>query len=79
VPGVSHLLIGYWHVLQQGNDNISTVHMHHGMKAAYIGTMWIGVWVGPRTGLDLVVKKKIRTPVGNRTPAIQSVAICYID
>jgi hypothetical protein len=31
--------------------------MDHGMKAAYIGTMWIGGWVG--AGLDMVMKKKM--------------------
>jgi hypothetical protein len=31
------------------------------------GTHWIGGWVGPRTVLDTVVKRKIPSPVGNRT------------
>jgi len=26
------------------------------------GTHWIGVWVGPRAGLDVVVKRKIPIP-----------------
>jgi hypothetical protein len=33
------------------------------------GTHWIGGWVGPRTGLDVVVKTKIPSP--RLEPAIQ--------
>jgi hypothetical protein len=29
------------------------------------GTLWIGGFVGPRAGLDAVVKRKIRTPARN--------------
>jgi hypothetical protein len=32
------------------------------------GTQWIGGWVGPRAGLDTVVKRKIPSPAGTRTP-----------
>jgi hypothetical protein len=31
------------------------------------GTPRIGGWVGPRAGLDAVVKRKIPSPAGNRT------------
>jgi hypothetical protein len=30
-------------------------------------THWIGGWVGPRAGLDTVVKRKIPSPAMNRT------------
>jgi hypothetical protein len=39
------------------------------------GTHWIGGWVGPRDGLDVVEKRKTSSPAGNRTPAVQPVAI----
>jgi hypothetical protein len=32
------------------------------------GTHWIGVWVGPRAGLDSVVMKKFPAPNGTRNP-----------
>jgi hypothetical protein len=32
------------------------------------GTCWIGGWVGPRTGLDTVVKRKFPVPAGNLNP-----------
>jgi hypothetical protein len=38
------------------------------------GTHWIAGWVGPRTGLDTVSKRKIP-----RTPIIQPVVSCYTD
>jgi hypothetical protein len=40
-------------------------------------THWIGGCVGPRAGLDAVVKRKwaISAPAGNRTPAVQPVAL----
>jgi hypothetical protein len=40
------------------------------------GTHWIGGWVGPRTGLDAVAKRKnpIIGPTGNWTPVVQLVA-----
>jgi hypothetical protein len=38
------------------------------------GTHWIGGWVSPRARLD-AVKRKSRTPAGNRTSAVQPVAI----
>jgi hypothetical protein len=31
-------------------------------------THWIGGWVGPRTGLGDVKKRKILDPTGTRTP-----------
>jgi hypothetical protein len=34
-------------------------------------THWLGGWVGPRAGLDMVSKRKT---VGNRTPAAQFLA-----
>jgi hypothetical protein len=37
-------------------------------------THWIGGWVGPRTGLDVVEKRNILAPAGNPTLAIQPVA-----
>jgi len=33
-----------------------------------------GGWVGPRAGLDAMVKRKIPSPTGNRTPVFQPVA-----
>jgi hypothetical protein len=36
------------------------------------GTHWIGGWVGPRTGLDDVEKRKILDPTGTRTPTSPS-------
>jgi hypothetical protein len=38
------------------------------------GTHWIGDGVGPGAGMDVVAKKKIPIPVGNRTPILQPVA-----
>jgi hypothetical protein len=38
------------------------------------GTHWIGGWVGPRTGLDVMEEKKNLALVGHRTPAVQPVA-----
>jgi hypothetical protein len=32
------------------------------------GTHWIGGWVGPRVGLDAVVKRKIPSPSRTRIP-----------
>jgi hypothetical protein len=46
------------------------------------GTHWIGGWVGPRAGLDAVVKRKIPSPrreSNPTTPIVQSVAQCYTD
>jgi hypothetical protein len=46
------------------------------------GTHWIGGWVGPRAGLDAVVKRKIRSPrreSNPRTPIVQPVAQRYTD
>jgi hypothetical protein len=47
------------------------------------GIHWIGVWVGPRAGLDAVVKRKIPSPrleSNPRTPIVQPVAQrCYTD
>jgi hypothetical protein len=37
-------------------------------------THWIGGWVGPRAGLDEVVKDKFPAPTGTRTSIIQTVA-----
>jgi len=40
------------------------------------GANWLGGWVGPRTGLDAVAKRKIikTAHAGNRTLIIQPVA-----
>jgi hypothetical protein len=46
------------------------------------GTHWIGGWVGPRTVLDAVVKRKIPSPrleSNFRTPIVQFVAQRYTD
>jgi hypothetical protein len=46
------------------------------------GTHWIGGWVGPRTVLDAVVKRKIpssRRESNPRTPIFQPVAQRYTD
>jgi len=41
-----------------------------GKKA--LGTYCIGGWVGPRTGLDVVVKRKIAIPCQNSKPQSSS-------
>jgi hypothetical protein len=33
-----------------------------------LGTHWIGGWVGPRAGLDTVVKRKILSPCQESNP-----------
>jgi len=38
------------------------------------GTRRIRSWVGPRAGLDAMVKRKIPTPAGNQTPVFQPLA-----
>jgi hypothetical protein len=46
------------------------------------GTHWIGGWVGPRTVLDAVMKRKIPSPRREskpRTPIVQPVAQRYTD
>jgi hypothetical protein len=46
------------------------------------GTHWLGGWVGPRAGLDAVVKRKIPSPrrqSNPRTPIVQPVAQRYTD
>jgi hypothetical protein len=46
------------------------------------GTLWIGGWVGPKTGLDAMVKRKIPSPrreSNPRTPIVQHVAQRYTD
>jgi hypothetical protein len=46
------------------------------------GTHWIGGWVGPRTVLDAVLKRKIPSPrreSNPRTPIVQPVAQRYTD
>jgi len=32
------------------------------------GTRWIGGWVGPRAGLDTVIKRKIHSPYRDSNP-----------
>jgi len=36
------------------------------------GTRWIGGWVGPRSGLDTVVKRKIPSPCRHLNPRSSS-------
>jgi hypothetical protein len=46
------------------------------------GTHWIGGWVGPRAGLDAVMKGKIPSPrreSNPRTPIVQPAAQRYTD
>jgi hypothetical protein len=48
----------------------------------YLGTHWIGGWVGLRAVLDAVVKRKIlstRRESNPRTPIIQTVDKRYTD
>jgi hypothetical protein len=42
-------------------------------KESASGTHCIGEWVGPATGMEAVMKRKIPfiAPVGNRTPVIK--------
>jgi hypothetical protein len=45
-------------------------------------TYWLGGWVGPRTVLDTVVKRKIPSPhreSNPRTPIVKPVAQRYTD
>jgi hypothetical protein len=39
------------------------------------GTHWIGGWVGPRAGLDAVVKRKIPSPSRDSNPSIIQPAV----
>jgi hypothetical protein len=44
------------------------------------GTHWIGSWVGPRAGLDAVVKRKTPSPCqDSNPPIIQPAAQRYTD
>jgi hypothetical protein len=36
------------------------------------GTHWVGGWVGPRAGLDAVVKRKIPSPYRDSNPLSSS-------
>jgi len=38
-------------------------------------TNWIGGWVGPRAGLNAVMKRKIHAPTGNRALVVQPRAL----
>jgi hypothetical protein len=38
-----------------------------------------GGWVGPRVGLGVAEKRKIRFPLWNRTPTVQPVDRRYTD
>jgi hypothetical protein len=45
-------------------------------------TDWIGVWVDPKAGLDMVSKRKIpssRQEYNPDHPIVQPVASCYTD
>jgi hypothetical protein len=58
---------------------------HHGRftpRETAPGNHWTGDWVGPRTVLDAVVKRKISSPRQEstpRTPIVQPVAQLYTD
>jgi hypothetical protein len=41
-------------------------------------THWIGVWVGPRAGMDAIYEKTL-APARNLTPAVQPVAHSYTE
>jgi hypothetical protein len=46
------------------------------------GTYLKGGWMGPRAGLDMVLKRKIPSPHGESNPdhlIVQPIASCYID
>jgi hypothetical protein len=43
-----------------------------------LGTHWIGGWVGSRAGLDIVVKRKIRSICQDSNPDHPAVAQRYI-
>jgi hypothetical protein len=46
------------------------------------GIQWIGRWVGPTAGLDMVVKRKIPIPrrkSNPRTPIVQPMGSRYTD
>jgi hypothetical protein len=44
-------------------------HTTSGVRAP--GTQWIEDWVGPRTGLNAVLKRKIFYSTGNRNPLLK--------
>jgi hypothetical protein len=48
-------------------------HFAPGEKAP--DTRWVGAWMDPRNGLERCGEEKDPTPAGNRTPAVQPVAI----
>jgi hypothetical protein len=55
---------------------------HFTARERALCTDWIGGWVGPRTVLDAVVKRKIPSPRREskpRTPIVQPVAQRYTD
>jgi hypothetical protein len=39
------------------------------------GNSWLGNWLGLRTCLDLVAKRQIPTPAGNRIPVVQPILL----
>jgi hypothetical protein len=44
-----------------------------------LGTHWMEGLMGSKAGLDAVKKRNISCPIGNRTLAVQPVALRYID
>jgi hypothetical protein len=42
-------------------------------------THWIGSWVGSRAGLDMVAKRIIPDPTGNRSPTVQPTDIAELQ
>jgi hypothetical protein len=44
------------------------------LLAGKAGNHWTGGWVGPSAGRDVMVKREIIAPAGNRNPAVQPVA-----
>jgi hypothetical protein len=43
-------------------------------RKRYLGTKWIGCWLGHGTGLDAAEKRKTRVIAGNRITVVQPVA-----
>jgi hypothetical protein len=59
---------------QDGGDWSDSLPGHFTPEERAPGTHWLGGWVGPKVGLDVVANKQNSTPAMNRTPVVQPVA-----
>jgi len=65
----------------EGGEWSASLPSHFTLRERASGTHWIGDWVGPKTSLDMVVKRIIPSPcweLNPRTLIVQPVAQCYI-